>query len=145
MTSLGFFLLMFLAGAAVAVQPSINSRLAQRVGALESSAISFAVGTIALLVVVILSGRASLRGIGDAHWWEFTGGLLGAFFVTTTIIVVPRIGTTSTMAATICAQLISGLILDHFGLFGFRTVPLDGKRMFGALLLLAGASFVFRR
>ncbi len=145
MTSMGFFLLMFLAGAAVAVQPSINSRLAQRVGALESSAISFAVGTIALLLLVCLSGRMSFKEIGGAHWWELTGGLLGAFFVTMTIIVVPRIGTTSAMAATICAQLISGLLLDHFGLFGFRTVPLDGKRMLGALLLLVGASLAFRR
>lgn len=145
MTSLGFFFLMFFAGAAVAVQPSINSRLAQRVGALESSAISFAVGTAVLLVMVLVGGRGSLRAIGDARWWELSGGLLGAFFVTMTIIIVPRIGTTSAMAATIFAQLSTGLLLDHFGLFGLRTVPIDGRRMLGTFLLLAGASLVFRR
>ncbi len=144
--SLLFFLLMFFGGVTVAMQPSINGRLAERVGAVESSCVSFAVGTLALLVIVLLGGRAgNLRAIADARWWELTGGFLGAFFVTMTIVVVPRIGTASAMAATIAAQLITGLLLDQFGLFGFRTVPIDGKRLFGVILLLAGAGLVFRR
>ncbi len=144
--SLMLFLLMFCGGVTVAMQPSINARLAERVGAIESSCISFAVGTLALATVVLLGGRAeNLRGIADARWWELTGGFLGAFFVTMTIVVVPRIGTASAMAATIAAQLITGLVLDQFGLFGFRTVPMDGKRLLGVVLLLAGAGLVFRR
>ncbi len=145
MNSLSLYLLMFVGGLAVALQPSINGRLALRVGPLESSCISFAVGTLALFVLVLASGRGSLRAVGAAPWWELTGGLLGAFFVTMTIIVVPRIGTAAAMAATISAQLLTGMLLDHFGLFGFRTVPLDGKRACGAFLLLAGAALVFRR
>ncbi len=144
--SLLLFLLMFCAGITVAVQPSINGRLAERVGVIESSCISFAVGTLVLFAIVVLGGRAgNLRAIVDARWWELTGGFLGAFFVTMTIVVVPRIGTASTMAATIAAQLITGLALDQLGLFGFRTVPMDGKRLFGVVLLLAGAALVFRR
>ena len=145
MDSLIFFIIMFLGGMAVAVQPSINGRLAQRVGVLESSCISFAVGTLALLLLLLVSGRGSLRAIGDVRWWELTGGFLGAFFVTLTIVVVPRIGTTAAMAATIAAQLITGILLDHYGLFGLRTVPTDARRAAGALLLLAGAALVFRR
>jgi transporter family-2 protein len=146
MTSLWLFILMFCGGVTVAVQPSINGRLAERIGVIESSFVSFAVGTLALLILVILSGRAgSLRGIADARWWELTGGLLGAFFVTLTIVIVPRIGTAAAMAAIIAAQLMTGLLLDHFGLFGFRSVPLDGKRAVGSILLLIGAGLVFRR
>lgn len=145
MQSLGFFFLMFLGGIAVAVQPSINARLAQKIGAVESSAVSFAVGTAALLVVALLAGRGSFRGVAEARGWELTGGLLGAFFVTLTIIIVPRIGTAAAMAATIAAQLMTGILLDHYGLFGLRTVPCDAKRAVGACLLLAGAALVFRR
>lgn len=145
MQSLGFFFLMFLGGIAVAVQPSINARLAQKIGAVESSAVSFAVGTAALLIVALLAGRGSFRGVAEARGWELTGGLLGAFFVTLTIIIVPRIGTAAAMAATIAAQLMTGILLDHYGLFGLRTVPFDAKRAVGACLLLAGAALVFRR
>ena len=145
MTSQLMFFFMFMGGVAVAIQPSINGRLAQRVGFVESSFISFAVGTLVLLAVLLLGGRGSLRALGDVRWWELTGGFLGAFFVTLTIVIVPRIGTASAMAATITAQLMTGLLLDHYGFFGFRTVPLDGKRFVGAVLLFIGASLVFRR
>ena len=139
------YLLMLCGGIMVAVQPSINARLARIVGVLESSCISFAVGTVALFMVVLLVGRGSLRGVAAASWWELTGGLLGAFFVTMTIFVVPRIGTAAAMAAIIAGQLATGLLMDHFGLLGGRHIPLDSSRMLGVLLLMAGGWLVFRR
>ncbi len=145
MSSVMLFLFMFCGGVAVALQPSINGRLAQRIGVVESSCVSFAVGTLALLAIALLAGQGSFRPVTTARWWELTGGFLGALFVTLTIVAVPRIGTASAMAATITAQLLTGLLLDHFGLFSLRSVPMDGKRAFGVALLLAGAGLVFRR
>ena len=137
--------LMFGGGIMVALQPSINSRLAQKIGVFESSFVSFAVGALALLAIVLIAGRGSLRAATGASWWELTGGLLGAFFVTATIVVVPRLGTAAAMAAVIAAQLTTGLLLDHFNLFGFREIPMDGKRAAGVLLLALGATLVIRR
>jgi len=137
--------LMFCGGIAIAIQPSINGRLAAKIGIIESSCISFAIGALALLGGALLAGKGSFRGLADAPWWTLTGGLLGAFFVTMTIIAVPRIGTTSAMAAVIGAQLATGILLDHLGLFGFRTIPLDGRRAAGVLLLMAGAALIFRK
>lgn len=145
MGSLLLLILMVCGGVAIALQPSINSRLAQKTGIIESACISFAVGTLALLAMSLLAGRGSLRGIGDASGWELTGGLLGAFFVTMTIVVVPRLGSASAFAAVIAAQLVTGLMLDHFGLFGLRQIPFDLKRGVGVLLLLVGTGLVFRR
>ncbi len=145
MSNILFFTMMFCGGLAVAIQPSINGRLAQKIGIIESSCISFAVGTLVLLSVALLAGQGSFRNLGTVRGWELTGGLLGAFFVTLTIFSVPRLGTASAMAATIAAQLLTGLLLDHFGLFGFAVIPMDGKRSVGVVLLLAGAGLVFRR
>jgi transporter family-2 protein len=137
--------LMFCGGIAIALQPSINGRLAQKIGIIESSCISFAVGAAVLLLGAVLAGRGSFKGLPAVSWWELTGGVLGAFFVTMTIIAVPRIGTTAAMAAVIGAQLTVGALLDHFGLFGFRTIPFDGKRLAGIVLLLAGTALIFRK
>jgi len=145
MNQILLLILMFCGGIAIAVQPSINGRLAQKVGTLESSCISFAVGTLLLFAMVLVAGRGSLRGAGDAAWWELSGGALGAFFVTMTIVAIPRLGTTATMAAVIGAQLTTGVLLDHFGLFGFRSIPLDSKRAIGVALLMAGASLIIRK
>jgi len=145
MTNLTLLVLMGCGGLAVAVQPSINARLAQKVGSFESSLISFAVGTLALCVVVMLSGRGSLREIGTASWWELTGGLLGAFFVTMTIIAVPRLGTLAVMTVIISGQLATGALMDHFGAFGLRHLPLTPLRCTGMLLLAAGAALIIKR
>ncbi|HEX9079333.1 MAG TPA: DMT family transporter [Desulfuromonadaceae bacterium] len=139
------FLLMVFGGVAVAVQPSINARLAQRVGAYESSFISFAVGTLAMLAVVMVAGKGDLRAVADVRWWELTGGFLGAFFVTLTIIAVPRLGTAAVMAAIIAGQLTSAALLDQFGAFGLRQIPFTPLRVAGVCLLAAGAALIVRR
>lgn len=138
-------LLMACAGAAVALQPSINARLAQKVGLLESACSSFAVGTVTLAFVLLLSGKGLPKGLPETVWWEWSGGVLGAFFVTVTILAVPRIGTAAAMAAAIAAQLLTGLVLDHFGLFGFRGGEISLTRSLGAGLLILGAWLIVRR
>lgn len=138
-------LIMVCAGAAVALQPSINARLAEKTGFLESACISFAVGTAVLFVALLISGRWTVKGLSETLWWEWTGGILGALFVSATILAVPRIGTASAMAASITAQLITALLLDHFGLFGFGGAQIDLKRSLGASLLILGAWLIIRR
>ena len=145
MSNYFLFLIMFCGGMAAALQPSINARLAQKVGILESACISFAVGTLVLLLVVLISGRGTVKGIYGIAWWELTGGILGVIVVSLTILVVPRIGTAATMAAIIAAQLTTGLILDHFGLFGFNEIPVDLKRLVGLAFLIVGAGLMLGR
>lgn len=145
MDKLILVVLMACGGVAIAVQPSINARLGQKVGSFESSMISFAVGAFALLLVVLLAGKGNLRGVACASWWELTGGFFGAFFVTMTIISVPRMGTAAVMAIVIAGQLSTGILLDHLGLFGFRQIPLTPLRGVGIALLCIGAALVVRR
>ena len=145
MSNLVLIVLMVVGGVAVAVQPSINSRLAEKSGFLQAATVSFAVGTLILLLISLASGQGSFRRVSDADWWQLTGGLFGAFFVTMTIVGVPRIGTTAVLALTIVSQLTAGLVMDHYGLFGMRGIPIDYKRMLGVTLLLAGVFLICRR
>jgi transporter family-2 protein len=139
-----YFLLMLVSGVFVALQPLINANLAVRVGLVQSSFISFAVGTAFLAGVLLIYNHGSLRAASSAPWWQFTGGILGAFFVTTIIMAVPRIGTTAALAAAIASQLAAGALFDHFGVLGGRHIPLDSGRAVGILLLFAGAALVLK-
>ncbi|MBN1957033.1 MAG: DMT family transporter [Desulfuromonadales bacterium] len=136
---------MLAGGVAVAIQPSINARLAEKTGFLQAATVSFAVGTLILLVLSLLSSQGSLRRVAEAEWWQLTGGFYGAFFVTMTIVAVPRIGTTAVLALTIVSQLVAGLAMDHYGLFGMRGIPFDGKRVAGVALLLIGVFLICKR
>ncbi|RLB72961.1 MAG: EamA-like transporter family protein [Deltaproteobacteria bacterium] len=145
MSNIVLIILMAIGGVAVAMQPSINARLAEKTGFLEAATVSFAVGTLVLLLVSLTSGQGSFRRVPDADWWQLSGGLFGAFFVTMTIVGVPRIGTTAVLALTIVSQLTAGLVMDHYGLFGMRGIPIDYKRLLGVVLLLAGVFLICRR
>jgi bacterial/archaeal transporter family-2 protein len=137
-------IIMICAGTAVALQPSINARLAERIGLLGSACISFSIGTLVLLVAVLVSGRLDVKNLAGTPWWEWTGGILGAFFVSATILSVPRIGTAATMAVAITAQLVTALILDHWGIFGYGGIQFDLKRALGVSLLAVGAWLIVR-
>ena len=144
MSPLALVLVTFFGGLAATMQPSINARLAQKIGLIESAFVSFFVGTAVLLAISLATPGGSLRAIPTARWWELTGGFLGALFVATTILAVPRIGTTATMAIIIAAQLSMGMILDHFGFFGLRNIPLDPRRLAGLALLALGIALILR-
>ena len=144
MPDIFFFLLMMFAGVTVALQPIINANLASRVGVINSSMISFGVGTLFLAVVSVAYRNGSLKELFGTPLWMLTGGLLGAFFVTTLILAVPRIGTLAALSASIATQLAAGAVLDHFGLFGGRQIPLDLWRVGGIGLLFAGAAIVLK-
>ncbi len=135
---------MLVSGVFVALQPLINASLAVRVGLVQSSFISFAVGTAVLGAVLLFWGHGSLLTAPEAPWWQFTGGILGAFFVTAIILAVPKIGAAAALAATIASQLAAGAVFDRFGLLGMRQIPLDIWRVAGILLLFAGAALVLK-
>ncbi len=145
MSNLFLLLAIFIAGAAATVQPPINARLAEKIGVIHSATISFLVGTLLLLVLSLSVGRGSFRAIGTVEWWQLSGGLFGAFFVALTILAVTRLGTGTVMAALIVAQLITGMVFDHFGLFGMRQIPFDLSRIFGVVLMVSGVVLVYRR
>ncbi len=145
MSRIWIFVLMLLAGALSALQPSVNARLAQRIGLLESALVSFTGGALCLGAVVLFFGRGNWRALPEAAPWEVLGGVFGAFYVTCLVLAVPRIGTTAAMAAAIAAQLAAGLLLDSVGAFGFQKLPLDIPRISGVLLLALGSLLVFRK
>ncbi|MFD3446652.1 DMT family transporter [Microbacteriaceae bacterium 4G12] len=137
-----FSLLALLSGLALGVQAAINGGLGKRLGALEGAFVSFAVGTIALLVLVLSFGKGNIGTFTQVPKWQLTGGLLGAFYVAVSVMVVPRIGVATTLTAIILGQLCMGAVIDHFALFGGRHIPFDGKRLMG-LVLLGGALYLF--
>ncbi len=129
-------------GVAIAMQPSINGRLAQRSGFREL-VISFAVGALALLAVVLVAGRGSLRG-SLLPLVGVTGGFLGAFFVTMTIVRGSEDRHHRGHGVGDTAQLTTGMPSTTAACFGFRQIRWTetGIRGFAAY---GRRALVFRR
>lgn len=145
MTTLIPLLLAALAGVATAYQPGVNARFASVVDSrVNAAAVSFGVGFLAFIVVACLmrSGVPSGERLAAAPWWSYTGGLLGAFFVIMAIILVPKIGSSSYLAAVVAGQLFASVVIDHYGHMGLVVREVTPVRAIGLALVLAGVGCV---
>ena len=70
--------------------------------------------------------------------------VLGMLFVVSSLIAAPRLGAAPTIAAVICGQLVSALLLDHFGVLHARR-PVDLGAIAGLAMLVAGAALILRK
>lgn len=136
---------MAVVGALLALQAPINAGLGKFTGQLPAALISFVVGTAALALVVILSGKAGDLSRGaDANWYYLIGGLLGAVYVFAALVLVREIGAGGVAAATIASQLTTALVLDRIGAFGLDQTPITWERVLGVALLFGGTYLVVR-
>jgi len=133
------------AGGLIALQAPINAELGKATGGLAAALVSFAVGTVALASIVLLSGKAG--GLGstfDVSWYYLVGGLLGALYVTNALLAVSVIGAGGVAALTVAGQLTASVAIDRLGLFGLDQVALTPERLLGVALLLVGTVLIVR-
>lgn len=136
---------MFLVGVTSALQPPVNAALAKRTGLLEAATISFFVGTVALATLSLVTANGSLTAVRGAPLWQLSGGVIGALFVTSTIILIPRLGAAGLIAESVAGQLAGGMLVDQFGLFGVPQTGISWPRALGLALLVIGSLLAVRR
>jgi bacterial/archaeal transporter family-2 protein len=141
----GYVVFALVAGAMLPFQAGVNAQLAQLVGSpVRAALVSFAVGTVALLALTLAFYRGWSGGdrIGDAPWWIWIGGLLGAFYVAGSIVTAPRLGAVTLVALLLAGQAAASLVVDHFGWVGFPEHPASAGRVAGLVLLGLGVALV---
>jgi bacterial/archaeal transporter family-2 protein len=120
------------AGMAAPTQFAINSQLRQVVGGpVLAAALSVLVGTVILFATTAVVRRSvpELGPIMNAPWWMWLGGLLGA---------------ATTVGLFLAGQVISSIVIDHFGLLGVTVQPASTACLLGALLVIVGVAIVQR-
>src|SRR5687768_18610282 len=94
MKNIFWILLVLASGTLLPIQAGLNTRLGKAAGnAVYASLISFIVGGLALIIYIILTRQeGTFTGVRSAPVIDWTGGILGAFYVTVIILAFPRIG-----------------------------------------------------
>jgi transporter family-2 protein len=140
-----FIILAVVAGMMMPTQAAVNNRLADSVNSpILSAFISFAVGTIALFLYLLATGvpLGNLAGAKNASLVAWTGGILGAFFVASTVTLVPRLGVALTFGLIIAGQMLVTLVIDHFGFLGVPVKEISVLRVLGVTLITIGVVLI---
>ncbi len=130
-----------LAGALLPVQAAMNAQLAQSLQSVPLAAFhSYLLGSLTL-IGLLLSGlmpAPDWRAIGTAPRWSLLAGVLGAWYVSSSTLVISRLGATLTLGVVVAGQAIAGLVMDHHGWLGVRRQRL-GARGYTAMALFLAA------
>jgi transporter family-2 protein len=138
-------LLALVVGAGLPVQAGVNTAMARHAGRPEWAAlVNFGVGLVGLAAWLVATRAALPAGIGKAPLWAWTGGLLGAFYVSAVVLLVPRLGVAVTLGLTVAGQMVAALVLDQAGAMGLASRPITGARVLGAALLVAAVVLIRR-
>ena len=133
-------------GGLIALQAPVNSVLGRSIGTFQAAFVSFAIGTLVLLVIAALA-RGGLGQIGEGRgmaWYYLTGGVLGAAYVTSVLVTVRSLGAGGVTAATIAGQLTASVVLDRAGVLGLPEKAVTVPRILGVLMLAAGVFLIVR-
>jgi transporter family-2 protein len=139
-------LLGILSGTLIALQAPINAALGRALGqSVAAAAASFVAGSVALIIISWALAQAqgfSIAWRAPPNWMLVGGGLLGAAYVTSVIVLTPKLGTAATMALIVAGQLLAGMVLDQMDAFDLVVREISLGRIAGAALILAGALLI---
>ncbi|HIK46257.1 MAG TPA: DMT family transporter [Leptolyngbyaceae cyanobacterium M65_K2018_010] len=144
MGNLGVILLAMLGGLATALQAQFMGLLSLSLGPLESIFITYAGGAGVVTLAMVLTQGGNLKAWSTVPWYALTSGLMGLVIIGSIGYVVPRLGVAAGFTILVATQFVAGAIIDHYGLFGALVRPMDGPKVLGLGLLMAGVGLLVR-
>jgi bacterial/archaeal transporter family-2 protein len=140
-----YLLFAFAGGVVLPFQAGINAELGGWLGSpVRAAFVSFLVGTLVLAVAAALVFKPlpSWAKLGDAPWWVWIGGALGAFYVAASIVTAPKLGAAQLVALVVAGQALASLVVDEYGWVGFEAKHISAGRLVGMGLVFAGVALV---
>jgi transporter family-2 protein len=132
------------AGVAVGLQGPFASLISQKLGMLESVFIVHLGGMVVALIPLLFLGGGHLRNWRSLPWYTLTAGAFGLIVLSAISYMIPRIGIASAFLLLILGQVVVGIILDHFGLFGTTVRTFDWVKLTGFAIAFLGVWLVVR-
>jgi transporter family-2 protein len=128
-----------LAGVCVAVQTSLTGAAQRSLGPAVLVAVSGLTTGFCALLVSFFVARPEFTGRAVAY--AVASGVLGAVIVGSIAVAAGQAGVARALSLVIAAQLIAGLVLDSFGIFG-AGADFSIPRALGVALIVAGGALV---
>lgn len=126
------------AGAAMSLQGVLNTRLGEKIGLWETSALVQGIALVVTLIAAFTIGDGNFRALKDANKLYLLGGVLGAAITFTVMKGMGALGTTLAVAIILVSQLTAAAAIDHFGLFDATCVRCGAKQFIGVAVMILG-------
>jgi transporter family-2 protein len=137
---------MLAAGIGVPILAAISAQLGARIGApMAASVVALVVAVVVAAAVMAATGQfRALPLITAQPLWLLCGGAFMAFYLVAITWIAPRFGVGNAVFCVLLGQMIAASLIDHFGLFGARVVPVTTLRLAGIATMAGGLLMIQR-
>ena len=142
---IAWLLLVFLSGALLPLQGGLNAKLAKSMASpIYASMICFIVGALTMALYVPFTKETFSWQLfkGSPVISVLGGGVIGALFITASMLALPKLGMALTFGLVVAGQVIISVLLDHFNILVAEQHPINIWRGLGMLLIIAGVAVV---
>jgi transporter family-2 protein len=131
-------------GALLSVQAGANVQLSSATGSpVGASTLQLAIGATLLIVLAAVGGWIGAFGrLDDVKAWHLVGGLGSAVYITSGILLFPRLGAVVTVGLWIAGQMLASLVLDAFGWLGVEQQTIGPTEIAGVAAVLAAVAVI---
>ena len=134
-----------LAGFCVCFQSTINGYWQSKIGVHSTILINGFVVALLTLVFFLLANQTPIERItSEVRPWVVLNGICGATIITIAALTFPRIGAASVIVLIIAGQLVTAIILDHFGTLNLPHHPVSMVRIMGIVCVVLGVFLTTR-
>lgn len=133
-----------LGGVSVAIQSVIAGAMSQRVGGTASSFIIHVSGAILSGLLLVSRGGENIAQWRVLPWYMLGSGVFGVILYLTLNRTLPQLGASAAITLIIVGQLLTSMLIDHFGWFGVTIHSVDATRLLALGLLLVGGYLMVR-
>ncbi|WP_439583605.1 DMT family transporter [Dyadobacter bucti] len=141
---LSLFVLMLFIGVILTIHLTMNAQVGVIIkNAKIGNAVFWTIGAITAIIIGFTSfDSEALARVKEVPLWLLTAGAMGAALVFGIAWTMPQIGAGSAVVLMIAGQIITGMVVSHFGAFGSPVEPVSMMKIIGALLLIGGVGIV---
>lgn len=138
------FVLMLFIGVILTIHLTMNAQVGVILkNSKMGNAIFWTIGAITAIIIGLTAWDAEVfTRLKEVPAWLLTAGVMGAALVFGIAWTIPQIGAGSAVVLMIAGQIITGMIVSHYGAFGSPVEPVSLLKIFGAILLIGGAGIV---
>lgn len=142
-----YALLMCAAGLGIPVMAALNGGLGTKLGspALATTILFGVGGVISLGHLFLFSGQPKFEFREPIPIFFYLGGLFVMFYILSMTWVAPKFGVANSVSLVLLGQLISMIIIDHYGLLGAQQNSITIQRIGGLIFMALGVFLVVRR
>lgn len=135
-----YIVIAMIAGSAMAFQGTMNAMLGKVIGLWGSTLVVHITGLLIVIAAMLFtaSSFSGLQRWSQAPWYLYLGGLLNVLIIYFVVKAVPKAGVGNATTGIIFAQILTAVIIDHFGIFGVQKVPFNWLDIIGIVLLASG-------